>query len=217
MISRNASLRPTLQILTILVAAILAPGVIPARAQSPSNSGAAVVRGLYAALLSTMQDGPRLGPSGRYARLAPAVHAAFDLPFMTRLAVGPGWATLSPIQQQQVETAFERYITAVYAERFDAYSGEQLLVGGEVPNAAGLIVQTRIVKSNGEPVGINYLMRREGAGWEIADVYLDGTISELAIRRSEFAEILRGRGIGGLIAALNRKANMLSANAARAG
>ena len=49
--------------------------------------------------------------------------------------------------------------------------------------------------------------------WQIADVYLNGTISELATRRSEFAAILRTRGINGLIAMLNTKADALSARA----
>jgi phospholipid transport system substrate-binding protein len=69
---------------------------------------------------------------------------------------------------------------------------------------------SRIVKSNGEPVGINYLMRCNGEDWLVSDVYLDGTISELAMHRSEFASILRDRGVTGLIAALNTKSDLLS-------
>ncbi len=55
-------------------------------------------------------------------------------------------------------------------------------------------------------------MRRGGDGWLISDIYLDGAISEVATRRSKFATILRKNGIDGLIAALNRKANILTAN-----
>ena len=153
------------------------------------------------------------GASGRYARLAPVVRQMFDIPFMTRLAVGPEWASLNEAQRQQVTQAFERYIAAIYAERFDSYSGEQLQVTGERPSPGGTIITSQIVKSNGEPVNINYLMRNNGGVWQIADIYLDGTISELATRRSEFASILRTGGINGLIQALNTKANALSARA----
>ena len=52
---------------------------------------------------------------------------------MTRLAIGPSWATLSPAQQQQLTEAFRHYIAATYADRFDSYSGEQLQVTGERP------------------------------------------------------------------------------------
>jgi len=175
--------------------------------------GTDTVRSLYDTLLATMRNGPALGARGRVAQIAPVVRRVFDIPFMTRLAVGPEWASLNEGQRQQVSQAFERYIVAIYAERFDSYSGERLQVTGEQPSAGGTMITSQITKSNGEPVNINYLMRQNGGVWQIADVYLDGTISELATRRSEFASILRAQGIAGLIETLNAKANTLSARA----
>ncbi len=141
------------------------------------------VRSLYGTLLSTMRDGRSLGQSGRYARLSPVVNRTFDLPFMARLAAGPSWSTLSLAQQQQLTAAFGHYVSATYADRFDSYSGEQLQVTGEQPSGADVIVQTRIVKSNGEATTLNYLMRQLQGSWQISDVYLDGTISQLAVQR----------------------------------
>jgi phospholipid transport system substrate-binding protein len=60
------------------------------------------------------------------------------------------------------------------------------------------------------------MMRRNGDGWLISDIYLDGAISEVATRRSEFAAILRSDGIDGLVAALNRKADNLTGTTAKA-
>lgn len=180
------------------------------RALAMGTGGMEAVRTLYNTLLSTMRNGPALGPRGRYAQIEPTIRQVFDIPFMSRLAVGPEWAGLTPLQQQQVSLAFERYVTAVYAERFDSYSGERLQVTGEQPSGGGVIITSQIVKSNGQPVSINYLMRQNGGLWQIADIYLDGTISELATRRSEFAAILRTSGINGLIETLNAKANSLA-------
>jgi phospholipid transport system substrate-binding protein len=129
---------------------------------------------------------------------------------MTQLAIGPAWTTLPEAQRQQVTQAFERYVTAVYAERFDKYSGERLEVVGEQPTGYGTIVRTQILKSSGEPVHLNYLMVGGGSSWQIGDVYLNGTISELAAKRSEFSSILRTQGVNGLIAALNNKALTLA-------
>jgi len=172
--------------------------------------GTDTVRSLYDTLLSTMRNGPALGPRGRYAQIQPVVRRVFDIPFMTRLAVGPQWEGVPEAQRQEVSQAFERYVAAIYAERFDSYSGERLQVIGEQPSAGGTVITSQIVKSNGQPVNINYLMRDSGGVWKIADVYLDGTISEMATRRSEFAAILRARGITGLIQTLNAKANTLT-------
>jgi phospholipid transport system substrate-binding protein len=195
------------------IAICLALATLSPRAIAMGAGGSETVRSLYDTLLATMRNGPTLGARGRYAQIAPVVRRVFDIPFMTRLAVGPEWAGLSETQRQQVSQAFERYIAAIYAERFDSYSGERLQVTGEQPSAGGTMITSQITKSNGEPVHINYLMRQNGGIWQIADVYLDGTISELATRRSEFASILRAQGIAGLIETLNTKANTLSARA----
>ena len=185
----------------------------PATANSFSAAGADTVRSFYEVLLANMRSGPALGARGRYTRIEPVVRRTFDMPFMTRLAVGPEWNRLDDAQRQQVSQAFERYISAIYAERFDSYSGERLQVTGEQPSPSGTLITTEIVKSNGEPVRLNYLMRQNGGTWQIADVYLNGTISELATHRSEFSSILRAQGIDGLVATLNNKADNLAARA----
>src|SRR5262249_13054304 len=169
------------------------------------------VRSFYQTLQYNMQNGPRLGQQGRVARLAPVVPRVFNIPYMTQLAIGStAWATLPDQQRQQVMQAFDRYVTAVYAERFDKYSGEQLQVIGEQPTAYGTLVKTQIVKADGERVTLNYLMVNGSGGPQVGDVYLSGTISELAAKRADFSSTLRSQGVPGLIAALNNKALTLA-------
>jgi phospholipid transport system substrate-binding protein len=115
-----------------------------------------------------------------------------------------------------VTESFGRYISAIYADRFDSYDGQKLQVTGEQPTTAGVIVRSQIFKASGEPVNVDYMMRRNGDSWLISDIYLNGAISEVATRRSEFAAILKSQGIDGLIAALNRKADILTATTAKA-
>jgi phospholipid transport system substrate-binding protein len=180
------------------------------------SSGGDTVQGLYDALLNTMKNGRTLGQSGRFMRLAPVIRSTFDIATMARLSVGSSWAGLSEAQRQQVSESFGRYISAIYADRFDSYDGQKLEVTGEQPGPAGVMVKSQIIKASGEPVKVDYMMRRNGESWLISDIYLDGAISEVATRRSEFATILKNEGIDGLIAALNRKADMLTGTTARA-
>ena len=190
--------------LALLVAVGLStPG--PAAVSNPGDS----VRSFYNVLLGNMQQGRMLGESGRYTRLAPVVGHTFDIPLMTRLAVGPAWETLPPAEQQRLQAAFAHYVTATYADQFDSYSGQQLQVTGERATGNNTMVQTKIVKSNGETTKLDYLMRPDQGSWQISDVYLDGTISQLAVHRSEFYSILRREGVDGLVAALNRKTDLL--------
>jgi len=197
-------------------AAMLALASIADHGSVMAGQGGDTVQTLYASLLGTMKNGSTLGESGRFAQLEPVIRRSFDLPVMARLSVGPTWAGLTAAQQQQVTDSYGRYISAIYADRFDNYAGQRLQVTGERLTPNGVVVTSRIVKSNGEPVEIDYLMRQEAGTWQIADIYVDGTISEVATRRSEFGAILRSQGIDGLIEALNRKADVLTRTTAKA-
>ena len=179
-------------------------------------SGGDTVQGLYDALLSTMKNGRILGQSGRFTQLEPVIRRSFDIAAMARLSVGPTWASLTEAQRQQMTESYGRYISAIYADRFDSYAGQKLEVTGEHPAPSGVMVRSEIIKANGEPVKVDYMMHRTGDSWLISDIYLDGAISEVATRRSEFAAILKKDGIDGLIAALNRKADILTATTAKA-
>jgi phospholipid transport system substrate-binding protein len=200
----------------VALAAGLGLAMLSYPAHAATASGGDTVQRLYDALLSTMKNGRTLGQSGRFVQLEPVVRRTFDIASMARLSVGPSWATMSESQRQQIIDGFGRYISAIYADRFDSYSGQKLQVTDEQPAAAGIMVHSQIVKANGEPVKVDYLMRKNGDSWLISDIYLDGAISEVATRRSEFAAILKNEGIDGLIAALNRKADMLTGTTAKA-
>ena len=203
------------KIVGLCIALSLAAGIFTERASALADPQSNV-RGFYDALLTTMRNGPTLGQSGRYARLAPVVDRVFDVPSMTRLAIGSSWAALSPAQQQQLVEAFRHYVAATYADRFDSYSGQQLQVTGERPYNGDVVVQTKIVKSDGDTTTLDYLMRQNQGSWQVSDVYLDGTISQVAIQRSEFYSILRRDGVDGLVIALNRKVDLLGRGVAKA-
>ena len=179
------------------------------------SSSTDTVQALYVALLDTMKNGRVLGQNGRFTQLEPVIRRSFDIAAMARLSVGPFWTSLTEAQRQQMTESYGRYISAMYADRFDSYVGQKLEVTDEQPAPSGAIVKSQIIKANGEPVKVDYLMRRSGDSWLISDIYLDGAISEVATRRSEFAAILKTEGIDGLITALNRKTNLLTAVIAR--
>ena len=191
-------------------------GMLSYPVHAAPSSGGDTVKGLYDALLNTMKNGRILGQSGRFAQLDPVIRRSFDVASMARLSIGSTWTGLSESQRQQITESFGRYISAIYADRFDSYAGQKLEVTGEQPASSGVMVRSQIIKASGEPVKVDYMMRRNGEGWLISDIYLDGAISEVATRRSEFSAILKNEGVDGLIAALNRKADILTGTTAKA-
>jgi phospholipid transport system substrate-binding protein len=167
----------------------------------------AVIQRFYDSLLAVMKEGTRLSFDQRNQRLTPAITQTYNLPLMARLAVGPEWAHFQPAQQQSVTQAFSRYTIAVFANRFNDYSGERFIVDSNpTNNANGLVVASTLIKANGEKVSLNYLMRQSSDGsWQAIDVYLSGTISELATRRSEFAATIQQGGADALVKLLDQR------------
>jgi phospholipid transport system substrate-binding protein len=205
---KNLTVRPTLATTGIAaVTAFALLGLAPLQAQAPSTA-AARIQTYYQELMPTIQQAARLSVRERDKRFAPAITAAFDLATMTRLAVGPAWKGFSPAQQAAAQEAFTRFIVADYASQIKDYSGESFVVDPQSSPEArggGEIVKTRLVQPGGRIVNINYLVR----GGRVIDVYLNGTISDLATRRDEFASIIASGGADGLIKRLQDRTQSL--------
>jgi len=189
--------------------AVLVGASLPGAALAQS-SPQAVVEAFHATLLEVMRDADRLGIRGREARIRPVMESAFNLPAMARIAVGQPWTGMQPQEQQAIIRAFSDWSIATFAHRFDGYSGERFETTGEstLPNGDRL-VQTRLVRPKDAPVQLNYLLREAGGTWRIVDIYLTGTISELASRRAEFTTILRAGGPERLITELRQRTDRL--------
>lgn len=195
---------------------VVLPAILALRRAASADQGAAptaLIERFYAALLAVMKEAKRLTFDQRYARLAPTIAQTFDLPLMTRIAIGPGWTRLAPDQQQRLSDAFSRYTISNYANRFDDYSGERFEVDPTpTANPNGMLVKSGLIKSNGEKIVLNYLMHQSAAGaWKVIDVYLSGTVSELAARRSEFVAVLQREGADGLLRMIDRRTAALRA------
>ena len=165
-----------------------------------SDPAAARIEAFNSSLISIMKDGPSLGVMGRYRRFQPVVEDAFDLPLMTRFAVGPSWAGMSEAERQALIRAFTRLTVASYAHNFDRFDGQQFEV---IPNVQtrgpDRIVQSKLTPRGKDSVALVYRMRQNGGAWKIVDIYYDA-ISQLTTRRSDFAAPLAAGGEKGLVA-----------------
>ena len=188
------------------VVVVVIATIHPALALEPKQ----VVERFQDVLLDTMKQANQLGVDGRYKRLRPEVEKAFDMTRMIRVASGPAWAEAADGKRDALVDAFTRMSTSTYASQFNGYSGESFIIDGvrDGPRDSRLVA-TQIVKSNGEKVPITYVMVADNGDWRIGDVLLDNSVSELAVRRSEYAAILRRDGVDALIKTLNQKADGL--------
>jgi phospholipid transport system substrate-binding protein len=197
--------RPIVAASLLVVLSLLIPAQSNAQ-ETPKTT----IENFYATLLGVMKQAKTLGYQGRYAKLEPAVDRTFNLHDMGRLAIGPQWTKATPDEQARLLDVFRRFTVASYAAQFNGYGGERFEVGNEVPMQQGnLIVESKLIQGNGSPVSMNYLMRKYGDRYQIIDVFIDGTLSEVSRRRSEFTSIIARDGIDGLIKILEQKIQKL--------
>jgi phospholipid transport system substrate-binding protein len=178
----------------------------PALAQS-ADPAAGTVEALHSALISIMRAGAAAGQAGRARQIAPAVDRTFDVPQMTRLAVGPAWTGIAPADQAALVAAFRSMTIAQYAKNFDSFSGERFVMAPQVETRGGdKLVRTTLVVPGGNPESLGYRLRQSGGQWKIIDVYYRNSISQLATRRADFARVLASGGAKALVAHLNELA-----------
>lgn len=175
------------------------------------NGPVAVIDGLHQTLLDVMKQAETLGIEGRYQALEPRIKKTFDLRRMIRIAAGSQWTKASPDERARLLDAFTRLTVSTYASRFNGYSGERFETLGERPGPRDtVIVDTQIVKSDGKPIALDYVLRQEADRWQVIDILLDGKVSELAMRRSEYRSLGGGKAAG-LADKLGAKADELMA------
>ncbi|MBV8614445.1 MAG: ABC transporter substrate-binding protein [Acetobacteraceae bacterium] len=181
-------------------------------AQAQGAGPIAPIEQLQQALLTVMRQG-RATPFGQRATaLTPTIERAFDLPAILRVSVGPTWSRLSPEEQRRLLDVFRQYTVATYVQAFDHYDGQRFVVSPQTRSSFGgsQVVHTEIVPRSGETHTIDYVMRRAPDGaWKATDVLADGTISRVAVQRSDFSAMLASGGAPALVAGLQRKTAML--------
>jgi phospholipid transport system substrate-binding protein len=194
--------------LSLVVALLAAPVVTPVLADT--DPAVTQIQNFYDTLLDSMKHGKALGLQGRYNKLKPVVEQTYDLPLMTSLVVGPSWASIPASDQQALVTAFERMTIANYAKNFDDYSDEKFTVDPAAQvHGADKVVMSKLI-TGGQTIPFNYRMRQSSGGsWKVVDVYLNGFVSELATRRSDFGSTLSSGGAPALIKKINALADGL--------
>lgn len=185
----------------------------PEAAPNGSNgSPVEVVKQLNASLQKVLEESEQLGYKGRVERLSPVLDAAFDFEYMAGKTVGRHWSSLSPEQQKRWVEIFSELTDATYAGRFDRFSGQTFEFIDEQPGANGsVIVRSKVVSPAEDDVDLSYRLGKKTAGWKVIDVYYNGTVSELALRRADYSSVLKRDGFEALIAQVNKKIAKLSA------
>lgn len=189
-----------------LLACALALLVSPLAARPATAASATeVVERFQSTLISVMSNAQKLGYSGRYKRFKPAVEESHDLPGIARIAAGRYWDQFKSEQKNLFVETFSELSIATYASRFDGYSGETFKIISERKLDSGdVLVQSVLTQSDGEKTRFDYVLRQKDGRWAFINIIVDG-VSDLAIKRAEYAGILRTEGADALTAKLKTR------------
>ncbi len=195
-----APIRLSTYLVTVLAGMMIAVG--PAAADGDI---AAPVDGLHQALLDVMRDADNLGFDGRRDRLSPVVERSFDLPYISKLVMRRYWKSMDEGQRTRMVGTFTRLTVATYASRFDGYGGEVFSTISEKSLKRGkMLVRCEILKSDGDKVQLDYVLHEVDGKWRIVNVIADG-VSDLALKRAEYASVMKAQGFDSLLGKLDEQ------------
>jgi phospholipid transport system substrate-binding protein len=203
-------------LLAVAAATAMGPGVGLAQGAGQAAEGQKVVGELYAGLQAIMRMGAGASFQQKFNTLAPVIDRVFDLDAILRTSVGLRWASLGEAAQRTLFTVFRTFTIASYVANFGENSGERFEVLPETRSSGpDLIVESRLIPSSGDPVRLDYVMHSGPTGWRIVDVLLNGSISRVAVQRSDFRALLASGNANALIDSLRQKVVALSGGAMR--
>jgi phospholipid transport system substrate-binding protein len=193
----------------VVVASLLGAGTLTRAADSGAS---AVVNRFDDTLIDVMKDGQSLGYQGRFQRLQPVMQEVFALDYMAEKALGQHWSELNEADRATWRQLFGEFTVANYAANFDRFTGERFdMVGEEASTSDTTLVKTKVVSPGAEDVALTYRLQKIGGAWKIIDVVLKGTVSELALRRSDYVSTFERNGFPALVTVLRGKIADLAA------
>lgn len=199
---------------SLLLALFLLPAALPGAAQDAGSQAAeTVVQTMNEGLQAAMNGPVGTGYAEREAQLRPILVQAFDYPYMAQVAAGRYWKDFTPAQQAEYVALFEQVSIAAAASRFKSKPGSAFTLDRtrEAPEGRRF-VETTLAVPGREPLKIAYLLQQDAAGaWRAVDLFYNGTVSELATKRSEYTSVLKSEGLDSLLAKLAAKAAQYAA------
>ena len=141
----------------------------------------------------------------------------FNFQAMTASAVGRSWDKASAEQKTKLAEEFKTLLVRTYASALASYSNQKFEFRPlrAKPTDTDVTVNVRVMQSGAQPVTIDYDMEKRPTGWKVWDVRVGG-ISLVANYRTEFDNLVREKGIDGLMKALQAKNSSLDPGAASA-
>lgn len=193
-----------------LIVALVAPGGLTgaARADEFSDGAKKFIEVLTEEAISTL-TGKDLSPDERAYRFRKLMLKNFALKGIAKFVLGRHWRKLAEPEKKEYLEIFEDLMVATYADRFEKYSGEKLLVkNAEVRGERDALVHTSMIRVDGsaKPLKVAWRVRGKAGNYKVVDIMVEG-ISMVMTQKSEFGSFIRlnGGGVSALLSELKKR------------
>ena len=137
--------------------------------------------------------------SDNLAMIDDVVKNSYDLEKMGKIIIGVDWKQMDTKTQKEFINVFKRFISVNYFRRFNKinelnFEHQTVTVIEDKFKLARVILT-----ADNEKFKIDYLLGFKNEKWKIFDVLLDGSISEVATKKSDFKKIIKEEGVSGLV------------------
>ena len=132
------------------------------------------------------------------------INLTYDVEKMLKMIIGADWKNQENEKKKELIIVFKEYISKNYLKRFSkindvSFSNEKK----EKISSEFFLVRSNLVVKK-EKISIDYLLSYRDNTWKIFDVLLDGSVSEIATKKSEFRIYIKEKKIDELIEALKK-------------
>lgn len=138
--------------------------------------------------------------------LSNIVEEIYDYKKMIKMIIGKtNWNALEKKEQTELALTFKDFIVFNYIKRFK--NSENLIfefIGTKEVAKNYKIVMTHLLIKD-EKIKINYLFHKSDTNWKIFDVLLEGAISEISTKKTEYSKFIRENGANMLSKSLKEK------------
>ena len=179
-------------------------------ADAGQSGPAEVIKKFNAVLTDAMKRAKELGYPGRYKLIEPVFRDSFAISYMAGISVGKTWKTINDKEKQLLLDTYTEWSVATYAGRFNEYSGQKFeIVSESKPVQDTVTVISKLVGADKEETDFYYKLRKMEGKWLIVDIQISG-VSQLALTRSQFVNVINTKGFNALISMLKEKINNFS-------
>ena len=132
------------------------------------------------------------------------INRTYDAEKMLKMIIGKDWENQEIEKKEELIIVFKKYISKNYLKRFSkiddvSFRNEKK---EKISSELFLVRSNLIIKQ--EKISMDYLLSIKNNVWKIFDVLLDGSISEIATKKSEFRIFIKEKEIDSLIDALKK-------------